>query len=161
MSTKYFEDYPKDNESLAELENALSPLELHVFTLLFQGRSQIQIAAETGKSRRTIVRVVKRISAKIGHVRITELLLLNLELEFFQRIPLMSDSNLVRALTFYYRHIRGHSIPTTETPKISYDLQSYYVLLSEFIASPGLKTDIPPLFFQGTPEPSIAHLIND
>ena len=78
MSTNYFEEYPQDNDSLAELENALSPLELHVFNLLFQGKSQIQIAAETGKSRRTIVRVVKRISSKIGHVHITELLLLNL-----------------------------------------------------------------------------------
>ena len=122
MSTNYFE-YDEDNESLVELENALSPLELHVFNLLFQGRSQTQIAAETGKSRRTIVRVVKRISSKIGHVHITELLLLNLELELFQRIPLMSDSNLIRALTLYHRHTRGFSSPTTETPKISYNLQ--------------------------------------
>ena len=123
MSTNYFKDYREDGESLAEQENALSPLELHVFNLLFQGRSQTQIAAETGKSRRTIVRVVKRISAKIGHVHITELLLLNLELGFFQRILLMSDSNLIRALTLYYRHTRGYSIPTTEIPKISYNLQ--------------------------------------
>jgi DNA-binding CsgD family transcriptional regulator len=125
MSTKYFEEYHKDADSIAKLEGALSPLELHVFNMLFQGKSQTQIAAETGKSRRTIVRVVKRISSKIGHIHITELLLLNMELELFQRIPLMSDSNLIRALTLYHRQTRGHPAHqhATETHEVSYTLQ--------------------------------------
>lgn len=121
MSTKYVEEYHEDADSIGELESALSPLELHVFNMLFQGTSQTQIAAETGKSRRTIVRVVKRISSKIGHVHITELLLLNMELELFQRIPSMSDSNLIRALALYHRQTGGHSPhpQAMETPKVS------------------------------------------
>jgi hypothetical protein len=125
MSTPGFEESHENSEYFDVIESILTPFELKVFYALFEGQSQVRIAKDTGKSRRTIVRVVNRIFTKLGRMKIRGLLLFHMELELLHRLPLMRDSDLIRALNLYLRHGAMHATrqSTPDTPVIKQDLR--------------------------------------
>jgi DNA-binding CsgD family transcriptional regulator len=80
----------------------LTPLELHVFLLLWQGIPRYQIAKEVGRSRRQLTRIVKSITKKLPRFDVS-LILYRLETELFMRVSTMTTPELLKALAIYHR----------------------------------------------------------
>jgi DNA-binding CsgD family transcriptional regulator len=115
-----------DNEPVFEAEPGsvtLTPLELHVFVLLWQGKRQYEIATAIQRSRRQVTRVVKQITEKLQPFDM-RLLLYRLEDELFKRIPAMSDRDLIAALKLYRLGISSSAPPPSITAS-NRDVQSF------------------------------------
>ncbi len=120
ISTQDTYDLPDE-----DVTESLTPLELHVFLLLWQGIPQHNIAKTINRSQRQVTRLVKRITGKIRRFDMS-LLLYRLETELFMRVPRMTTSELIKALNIYHRHASPtqstSSLPGKPEPKMTLKL---------------------------------------
>jgi hypothetical protein len=98
MATNGVQD--SNSGTAAANAEAFSPLELHVFTLLWQGARQETIMRAVNRSRRQVTRIAHQIAVKLGPFD-GRLLRYRLEEELFRRIPQMADRDLIAALRLY------------------------------------------------------------
>lgn len=117
-------EYPQpDTPSSDETEPpALTLLETHVLTLLWQGQPQAAIARVINRSPRTVRRITQQLSAKLTPFH-PHLLCLRLEEELLARIPDMNDAALLAALRLYLPISRPGN-PAPPTPVSNRDVQS-------------------------------------
>jgi hypothetical protein len=105
-----------------------SPIELHVFVLLWQGAPRQTIAEAIQRTPRQVSRITKQLTSKLGSFD-PRLLRYRLEDELFRRIPTLSDRDLIAALKLYPAP-RCVADPDSSRPSSNRDVQS---LLREVI----------------------------